>query len=169
MPITETVLIASGTDDVEEDVNGVLLEASNDMDFADGFIVALRYDICIPVGAPVLNATLTVTADEADTTPTDVTLWAELAGDAAPFADVLPSARTRTTNTVAWTGLADWEVGTTEVSPDLSALLNEVVSDPAWNGCGHIVLLAESTGDREAVSFDNDPALAPRLEFTYQP
>jgi hypothetical protein len=163
------VFIAAGTDDVEEDVNGLLLEASNDLDFADAFIVGLRYDVCIPVGASVLNANLTVTADEADTLPTDVTLWAERAGDAVPFADVLPSARTRTTSTVSWNGLSEWEIGTVESSPDLSELLNEVINDPAWTGCGHIVLLAEGTGDREAVSYDNDPALAPRLEFTYQP
>ena len=163
-------MLASGAEDVEEDVNGLLLEASNDIDFADGFIVGLRYEVCIPRGASILNATLTVTADEADTLATSATIWAERGFNAAPFSDELPSERTRTMSTVPWSDIPAWDIGTVETSPDLSALLNEALSDDEnRERCGHIVLIIEGTGDREAVSFDNDPALAPRLEFTYQP
>ena len=168
--MTATVGIVSTLDDVEQSGDGPVLFESGDLDVATGVTVGTRFQICVPVGAPVLNATLTLTADEVDTTPTIALIQGEASPDAAPFSAVTtPSARVRTTASVAWVFTTEWSPGTIEASPDISAIINEIVSSPEWNGCGSVVLFLEGTGDREAVSFDTDPLTAPSLEITYQP
>lgn len=160
-------MIASGSDDVEERRDR-MIHGSGDLDLAAGYMSGLRYDVCIPQGAIINSATLTFVADEPDTRQTTVNIWAQASGDAEPFTFDLNNLTNRqVTNTVVnWT-VPTWATGDTSVSNDLAGVVSEVTNRPDWDGCGHIVFLMASNGDREAVSFETNSALAPKLDVTW--
>lgn len=168
MPVTKTEYIAAFDDDVELEPPGHILN-SNDVDFHPNTLVGLRYYMCIDPGATVLSASLTFTADEADDLATNAVIWSELTEDAAPFPAADPSTRTLTSASVTWTNIQPWLEGDVDTSPDLAVLLNEVLTNTPWNGCGHLVFVIQGDGDREAVSYDKDPTKSPLLTVTYQP
>lgn len=142
---------------------------SNDVDFARTHTMGLRFSVCAPANAQVLDAMLTFTADEPDTETTSAEIWGELVGDALGFDVQSITARTRTTSSVTWPSISTWVEGDVESTPDLSAIVSEILSDPAWTGCGNVVFIIEGDGDREAVAHDKRPPEAAELEFTYQP
>lgn len=163
------VSIASGADDVEQQADGSIKVGSLDLDFAlsSNQPVGLRYDVCIPVGADVTSATITLVAKKSDTTPTYARVWTAAASDSAGFASKNLSLRIRSPRWVDWPSWSTWTPGRVEVSPDLSSLVSQVVDSPDWNGCGPIVFIIEGTGDREAFSYEADPAKAPVLEVVF--
>ena len=156
-------------DDAEELSGGTMLLNSNDVDFASTHTMGLRFNVCAPANAQVLSAMLTFTADEPDTAPTSAQIWGELVGDALGFDVQAITARTRTSASVFWPSITPWVEGDVESTPDLSAIVSEILADPAWTGCGHVVFIIEGNGDREAVAHDKRPPEAPELQFTYQP
>ena len=145
-----------------------MLLNSNDLDFNGFFTIGLRFDVCAPAGATVLSSSLTVIADDGNSTPTTAEMWGEYSGNAATFSSQTITSRTRTSASTSWPAFSTWVPGTVEVSPDLNSILTEILAHPGWTGCGNIVLIIEGTGNREAVSHNNNPADAPELTFTYQ-
>jgi hypothetical protein len=72
---------------------------------------------------------------------------------------------------VAWSP-PDWTsvgaAGAAERTPDLSALLQEIVDRPGWAPGNALVLVVTGTGTRTAESFDGAPAAAPVLRVEYR-
>ena len=132
-------------------------------------VVGLRFtDIRIPRGTPIHEAYLQFTARYARTEPTDVTLHAELAGGAVAFTEIRQniSLRQRTAASANWS-LEPWEVANEssvrQRTPDLAALIQEVVNRPDWHEGNALVLLISGSGRRSAVAYD-DALLSQRLE-----
>ena len=129
-----------------------------------GLRVGLRFaDIRIPRGTPIQAAYLQFTyfnppPRSTNTEPTDLTLHAELAGDAVAFTDVRQnvSVRQRTAASVHWSPDA-WEVrresSVRQRTPDLAALIQEVVDRPDWHEGNALVLLISGSGQRTAWSY----------------
>ena len=136
-----------------------------------GLLVGLRFaDIRIPRGTPIQAAYLQFTAGPPRTEPTDLTLHAELAGDAVAFTDVRQniSVRQRTAASVNWSP-EPWEVASRwpgarvpdaayessvrQRTPDLAALIQEVVDRPDWHDGNAVVLLISGSGQRIAWSY----------------
>ena len=92
------------------------------------------------------------------TEPTELTLHAELAGDAVAFTEIREniSVRQRTAASVNWSA-EPWEVAlersVRQRTPDLAALIQEVVDRPDWNEGNALVLLISGSGERLAVSY----------------
>src|SRR5262249_29227774 len=80
------------------------------------------------------------------------------------------SNRPPTVHSVPWSP-GRWnnnEKGPTELTPDLSPLLTELVGRADWSGRSPVVLIFQpGTGQRRAVSFSNDPAHAAVLQVTF--
>ena len=90
--------------------------------------------------------------------PTDLIIQAELAGNARPFRWVINLAsRTRTSASVHWSP-EPWDVlgerSVRQRTPDLAALIQEVVDRPDWREGNALVLLITGSGHRSARSFD---------------
>ncbi len=165
-PTTMTVAITSGADDIEVRSNGSHNVSSGDLDLANPATpVALRFDVCIPAGTSVLEARLQMTADEADSAATSATVRAEATSNAAAFATQLVGDRAMTSGAISWPTWSTWTPGTVETSPDLAPLMAEIAT-AGWSGCGNVVFVLEGSGDREASSYDSNPAAAPRLILT---
>ncbi|MHC4993623.1 MAG: amidohydrolase family protein [Planctomycetota bacterium] len=172
--------IASGADDVEEQADGVMYPDSSDLELVrDGGrgnqVIGLRFtDVTIPRGARITKAHVQFALyDDADE-PTRLVIRAERTPDAAAFtaAERNVSSRTRTEASVTWEPPAwedDWAVqGEAQRTPDLSDLIQEVVSREGWRAGNALVVTIEGKGHRQAVTYDMEPFLAPTLYVEYE-
>ena len=133
-------------------------------------IVAIQFDD-VPIASDGLFGAvyLQMTAAEDGSGPTDLTIWAQNSGDPAALAstDYDISDRPVTTASVSWT-VAAWtedDRGSAQRSPDLSALIAEVLAQPDWASGHKIVLIidGDGAGDRNAVSANGSAADRPEL------
>jgi hypothetical protein len=120
----------------------------------------------------VTRAYVQFTADEAHFEPTNLVVQAQAADNAGTFltADGDLSNRALTEATVLWSP-GDWEfveeAGDAQRTADLSPLLQEVVSRAGWESGNAVVFVFSGTGHRTAVSWDANPAAAPRLHVEF--
>lgn len=102
--------------------------------------------------------TLDIAAQAADTAPVFTTTAGSL------------SSRAITNTTVLWQPAA-WntigEATTTQRTPNLAALVQEIVSRPGWTSGNAIAFLIEGTGHRTAEAFDKAGSIPASLSITY--
>lgn len=182
-PVESCASIASSSDDAEEGLsdNSVSLTSSDlemDADGGTGQKVGLRFTgMNIPAGATITAATVQFCADQNDETdPCDVDITAQVGSNPATFTTTANDVTSRgeTTATVIWTLTGvDWvNVGDclpAQETPDISAVIQEVVDDPSYQSTWAIVVFLESrgnNGERTAESFDGDGTVA-ELCITY--
>jgi len=132
-------------------------------------IIGLRFPgVAIPQGATIVSASVQFTADEVRTGPIALTLHGEAADHSAPFDGTAfgVSGRPPTTASVAWSP-PDWTTvgaaGEAERTPDLSAVVQEIVDRPGWTSGNALVLVVSGTGHRTAESFEGLPGGAAAL------
>ncbi len=169
--------ITSSTDDVEQRVAGNMRLFSNDLgltfDNNEHQTIGLRFnDLNIPAGATIVNAYVQFQADEADSTPTSLTIQGQAADNATTFVAQLRNLtdRPRTTAAVPWSP-APWtrvgEAGIDQQTPDVSSIVQEIVDRPGWSAGNSLVLVITGTGERVAESYDGQPNAAPKLRIEY--
>lgn len=141
--------------------------------------VGLRFrNLGIPQGATIDSAVLEVSPSRTLSDPVTLRIYGESVGDAEPFDTSKQSLKekfTRKTSTsVAWPMTAEWVArssqGQAQRSPDLSAILQDVVGRDDWCGGNDLVLLmekADGTGWRSVYSHDGKPDFAPVLKVNY--
>ncbi|HZJ10928.1 MAG TPA: hypothetical protein VFD39_14615 [Trueperaceae bacterium] len=106
--------------------------------------IGLRFDTALPAGANIQSAVITMTADEGAADAVTVTLSGEAVAAPAPFADDpnntgSADASTRagangTTATVDWAITDPWAAGDAVTTPDLAAIVQEIVDVAGWGG-----------------------------------
>ncbi len=177
--------VTSSSDDAEEfalettvgPAGSVYLDSS-DLELTEDAgttqLVGLRFaEAEIPPGATITSAYLQFTVDEPSDAATGLELWGEASDDAATFQAVGQdlSRRPLTTATASWE-VAAWpsagEAGEAQRSPDLSAVLQEIVNRPGWQTGNALVLFIGGTGKRVAEAYDGSPAQAPLLMVTFE-
>jgi len=133
--------------------------------------VGVRFqDIQVPQGATITSAYLVFTSNETDSQTTTVTIYGEASDNAAPFDDWTPydlSNRTMTNASVDWNIPAWDQMGAQHQSPDIKAIVQEIVNRPGWSAGSSMVFSLGGSGRRVATSYDGDPAAAPVLHITY--
>ncbi len=172
------VRLAGSGNDVEEQTDGILLASSTDLELVTDTgsqVVGLRFaNVQIPAGAEIVRAHIQFTVDETSSGATTVILRGEATGNAAPFStsrfDV--SRRLMTLADVVWT-IEPWSVvgegSAAQRTPDLSAIVQEVVDTSGFRAGNAIVLVVTGSGRRTAESSDGLPAGAPLLLVEYRP
>ena len=169
---------AASSDDAEEKTSGSVSLTSTDLELVvDGSAnqtVGIRFpSLSVPAGATVVRAWVQFTTDEATTGATNLTIGAQAADNPATFASTSRSvsSRARTTASVAWTPPA-WPTkgqrGTDQQTPDLSPLLQQVLSRAGWASGNAVVIVISGTGTRTASAFDKAATSAPVLHVEYQ-
>lgn len=140
--------------------------------------ISNRWDnVTIPAGATITSAILTVRIHWAtnDGTGTKTNIYFEDADDpAAPTTAGDASGRVRTTAFTAWDDVNTVQ-GTDEVSPDFTAVLQEVVDRPGWASGQALQMLWDDDGSTCSGagkhycidSYDWSSATAPLLEVGY--
>jgi predicted metal-dependent phosphoesterase TrpH len=183
-PLTVSSVIASGTDDAEESATGSVNTTSTDLELindsgtgAGDQTVGMRFiNLMIPQGAQISNAYIQFTCDETNNLNTcSLTIKGEKSAGSTTFSATSGniSERVKTTASVSWSP-PDWTTaglaGTAQRTPQLSAVIQEIVSLPAFTTGSPVTLIITGTGRRTAEAYDGVPASAPKLvvEFNLQ-
>ncbi len=179
-PNTRTTVIATGLDDVEESVAGVMYTTSTDIELvydannsAGNQIVGLRFvNTFIPQGAVITGAYLQFTCDETGSSACNLTIKGEAADFSQPFSSVTGnvSGRTTTSSSAGWTPAA-WtlagESGAAQKTPDLSSIVQEIVNRAGYTPASPLTFIITGTGSRIAEAYEGVPASAAKLVVSY--
>lgn len=177
--------VRTGSDDIEEYANdGRMYFTSSDLEIVDenpGNLasrqtIGIRFDqLGLPVGAKVEEAYIQFTVDEPGKSqgPASVTINAEKIAHSPAFANEAynASSRTRTDAEVAWNDIAPWptarEAGEAQRTPDLSAILNELVAQDGWQIGNAVTFLIQGEGTRAADARERSAERGPVLHVRY--
>jgi hypothetical protein len=169
--------VAARSDDAEEAASGSIDLSSSDLEFVTDKTVqqtvGIRFTgLAIPPGATITSASIQLTADEAQSVSTSLSIRAQASDTAPTFTTATGnlSSRPRTTAAVGWSP-APWTVGAAgadQRTPDLTAVVQEVVSRPGWASGNALAFLVTGTGHRTADAYDGGSAVAPLLHVEYR-
>ncbi|MBU1190486.1 MAG: cadherin-like domain-containing protein [Gammaproteobacteria bacterium] len=180
---TLDIAVISNTDDAEENAStGVMSLSSTDLEMPwDGSKrqqMGMRFqNVAIPTGVTITKAYIQFTVDRADAGGVvNLTVKGQKAVAPVRFstASYDISSRARTTASVNWLP-SSWttagENGTNQRTPDLSAIMQEVIGQAGWTSGNPVVLLIEDNGGdnrafRAASTFDASSG-APVLHIEY--
>ena len=176
--LTIEVRVATGTDDAEEAGDGRVSLASSDLEFVfdrgSNQTVGMRFTgLNIPQGATITRAYIQFQVDEVNSGDTSLTIQGQDADNAATFVATNGniSSRPTTTAAVSWSPLP-WltkgVAGPDQQTPDIIAVIQEIVNRPGWASGNSLVLIISGTGERTAESYDGTPLGAPLLHVEYQ-
>lgn len=172
--------ILNSASDAEQAANGNVNLTSTDLELvndsasgAGNQIIGLRFEnLMLPPGAIIRDSYIQFTADETQTDLTGLIIRAQAADNAAVFttnaSDI--SSRPVTESFVRWT-VPPWnqvgERGAAQRTPDLTALIYEVISRPGWKPGNSIAFIISGTGHRTADSFDKVGGSPPVLVVNF--
>lgn len=160
--------VSQSQDDAEEGTNGQVDLVNEDLDLGQlsGFESAakngIRFDgIRVAKGQRIKQAFVrfTMEGNRVKGKPTELAIHAELAPDAEAFRKESRniSSRKLTKASVIWSP-EPWDPKRARderpQTPDLSALVQEVVDQQDWKEGNALVLIISGNGERDAVSFD---------------
>lgn len=184
---TVDIRITNGADDVEERIgpnNGAMDVTSTDLEFpyedpgqVDPQIVGMRF-VSIPLiqGAVITNAYVEFEVDEtkSGTLPVNVLINGQLSPNAEAFKSTAGNITARsswTTAVVPWS-VENWTaVNAKSQTPNLAAVIQEIVNQPDWAYGNALVLVVAddpcnpSTGVRCAESVEGEATAAPLLHI----
>ena len=166
--------ISGSSDDVEEknDTGNVDMNSSDIELGEDGpsQTVGLMFrNINIPQGAVITSAYLEFTVDEADSGPTVVDIYAENVDNSSDFttANSSVSSRSLTSASTNWNIPAWNTIGSVHQSPDISAVVQEVINRPGWAANNKLSFIITGSGSRTAESYDGDAQAAAKLHIEF--
>ncbi len=168
---------ASRADDAEEDsTTGRVNYKSSDLELVDkknySQLVGVRFQLDIPRSSIIISSNIQFTADETNRGEADLVIHGENKGDAASFTSKNGniSSRSRTSASTAWFPISWDSVGdsdSAQQTPDISAIVQEVVNREDWQQGNHIVFLISGKGVRTAKSFEGSSSSAPKLSVNF--
>jgi hypothetical protein len=169
--------VSSANDDAEELESGSVSLSSSDLelvfDRGNNQVVGIRFsDLDIPDGAQIERAYIQFDVDETNTVATFLTIQGEASDSAETFSSshFNVSSRTPTSAFVYWEPPA-WNTvhaqGPAQQTPDLSAIVQEIVERPGWNPGNALVFTITGSGERTAESYNGTAAAAPLLHVEY--
>jgi secreted PhoX family phosphatase len=180
LPISSSYSILTSSDDAEEKPTGTAGDlTSSDLEFVmdktSKQTLGLRFDkLGIPKNAVIKQAHIQFTVDEVtNVDPCKLTIKVEDGINPGTFTSASGTISTRKTfkDSVLWNPTAAWTVdgdaGLDQRTPDLSNLVQKVVSQDGWQQGNALVFVVDGEGSRVAQAYDRDPSKAPRLVVDY--
>ena len=172
------VRVAASSDDAEESTSGSVNRSSSDLELVDegsniDQIVGMRFNgVGIPQGAAILNAYLQFQVDEKDSGSVLLDIRGQNADNATTFTSSTGniSSRPTTGNVVSWAPppwTSTGEAGPDQRTPDLSAIIQEIVNRPGWVANNSLVIIITGSGERTAESYNGSSSAAPLLHVEY--
>ena len=150
--------VAAGADDAEQGPSGTVDVGSSDLELVtDGTSVqsvGIRFSgLAIPQAAAIQSAWIQFQADETSSVATTLTIEGEASDNAVPFTTGANNvgARPRTSAAVPWSPPA-WslvgEAGAAQQTPDLSAVVQQIVSRGGWLSGNALAFVITGSGSR---------------------
>jgi hypothetical protein len=178
-PLSLSIHVAASDDDAEErlDVGGSVSLGSSSLQLGEDAkrdqAVGLRFrDVDLPQGATILGARVQFTADDIGTKATRLSIEGEASDDADAFVrvDGDVTSRPRTQQAVVWIPpkwTSSQASGPDQRTPELTALVQEIVDRPGWSAGNALVFVISGSGTRTARSYDGTADRAATLEVEY--
>jgi len=167
--------VATSSDDAEETSDGSVHLSGTDLDFgAPSQVVGMRWlGINIPPGSVITRAYIQFKAQMSQNDNAVLTIHAQAADSSGTLAiaNYNLSSRPLTSDTVSWTPPA-WNsgnAGAAQRTPDLSAIVQEVVNRPGWLNGFSLAMFISGSGDRTAWSDDGGYSNGPLIHIEYLP
>ncbi len=177
--ITVEYQVSSGADDAHSMKWGTYQKLSDSALVIGQYMVGLRFQhVKIPQGAEIKRAVLKIRSYSSGLTgEINCLLHAEAADNPGDFSlsgrAVSQLPKTDTSQKWDWKADMPWSPNTWYESPDMRAVIQEVIARPGWSPDNALVVifLADSYAgsDRKLWSYDGDPDSAAKLTITYQP
>ena len=175
------VRISASSDDAEERTSGSVSLSSSDLELVnDGTkrpdqTIGMRFNgIAIPPNSTITRAYIQFTVDETDSGATSVTIYGQAADNPSTFTSSsfnITSRLPRTAATVGWPNIPAWNsvsaAGTDQRTPDLSAIVQEIVQVAGWASGNSMVFIIDGNGERTAESYNGRSADAPLLHVEW--
>ncbi len=167
--------VAASPDDAEEFADSTMYLSSSDLELihdSSDQVVGIRWaGLGIPKGATITAAYIQFSAKESQSEVTNLTLAGQAADDAPTFtsANGNISTRPRTAATVSWAPVP-WtagETGANQRTPDLSAVVQQIVNRSGWASGNALAIIITGTGHRTAWAYNGNAALAPLLHVEF--
>jgi len=170
--------VASSSDDAEQSVSsGAVSLTSTDLQMtveSSNQAVGIRFTgVTIPKAAAIVNAWVRFKVDETGSTATSLNIRGQAASNAGTFKTSANNITSRSTTaaSVSWAP-APWTVvgqsGPAQQTPNLAAVIQEIVNRSGWASGNSLVLIITGTGTRTAESYNGDQAGAALLHVEYQ-
>ncbi|WP_416307579.1 pilus assembly protein PilY [Neptunicella sp. SCSIO 80796] len=170
--------VADSNDDAYE-ISGSVNVTSNRIKLVEGttsVISGFRFDqLQIPRGAVISSAYLRLASDGFNSSAADIRFSAEASGNSAAFssANTNISSRSKTAAQVGWSSDNDWPTANEQfVTPDIGAVIQEVVNRGDWCGGNALTLIVDGLGgsgasNRYIQSYDEGSGLGAELVVSY--
>ncbi len=159
-------------DDAEQTGSSVNWDI-NDLELGDK-ICGIRFrDVKIPKGSTITRAYIQFTVDETRSETTNLTIWGHARYRSGMFwnDDNDISRRDKTSASVAWNDVPEWgnvlETGVAQQTPDLSAIVQEIIDIPDWAYDNAITFIIEGSGERVGKAYKSGADKAPLLHVEY--
>jgi type IV pilus assembly protein PilY1 len=138
-------------------------------------IVGLRFtDVRVPQKQGIKSAFIEFVPTEDALNPASLEIHGEAADDSIAFTTAVNDITSRmpTLKMVAWSPpAAEWKEGIAQTTPDITAIVQEIVNRPGWCGGNSMTFTIDdhlaAAGPRIANSFDGDPSFAPILRIDF--
>jgi len=178
---TFEVRVVTGNDDAEErSSNGYVVLTSTDLELSTDALseltdtVGMRFTgVTIAQGETITNAYIQFEVDETyANAAASLTIRGQDIDDAPGFTTATNNITSRTTTTasVAWSPPV-WntvdEAGTDQRTPDMTAIIQEIVDRGGWVSGNDIVIIINGTGSRTAESYNGEAGAAALLHIEY--
>ncbi|HKM94171.1 MAG TPA: lamin tail domain-containing protein [Prolixibacteraceae bacterium] len=172
--------ISQASDDAEENIyshnfwaNSSDIEMVYDPNPGGDQIVGFRFaQVAVPAGAIITRAYIQFKSDQVSSQSVSLVVNAEAASNPSTFSSSnLISSRVLTSASVNWEPEAWNMIGETsekQQTPNLSALVSEVVKHDNWQSGNAMAFIISGTGTRVAVAYDKDPEGAAQLCIEYR-
>jgi hypothetical protein len=168
------VAVVGSENDATESGSGVVTPAGGTLELGGSYKkVGLRFaSVNIPRNASITRAYIEFTAAAQDSTATTLTIEVQASDNAPAFVATPFNLQSRPTysQTVAWRVDFPWvTVDQVHQSAELKDLVQKVVGRSGWAANNAVVFILTGSEEiyRRAVSWDADPAKAPRLHVEY--
>ena len=174
-----TQQISSGRDDAEEVADGTMYAPSKSLEIVETArrgvqLLGLRFEnITVPPGATITRAYVQFTASGSSSGRVKTSISGIDSDDAPRFSGRRRylSSRKKTSERVSW-NVEPWlsgASGSAQRTPDLSAVVQEIVDRRDWERGNALALAIEgSRGDRSAQSYERSRKGAPLLRIEYK-
>ena len=177
---TVDVRVIQSPDDAEEQTVapwvGLVQTKGHGLDLGTGPVgpqwLGLRFaNLGIPKAATITQAYIQFTASDTQDGAANLTIYAEASDNAAPYKgsnDFDISTRSRLATSVNWNAVPAWPAeGGTHQTPDLKALVQQIVARAGWTPSNAMAFDITGSGQRTAWSWDGEASKAPRLVVGY--
>ena len=170
--------VSAGNDDAEERSSGSMYRSSSDLELVDDGsrtdqTVGMRFNgIDIPQGATILNSYVQFQVDETNSGSSDLEIRGQDDDNATTFTSSSRniSSRPTTAASVSWAPVpwtSKGEAGPDQRTPDLSAIIQEIVDRTGWVANNSLVIIITGSGERTAESYNGSSSAAPLLHVEY--